>query len=148
MAFLAWLWIFFSNNAIQGRLGTRFFARSKKSVYVSTSTIECRRIHLALSLTWIWRHVWETCEGHWRFNRGRWEGGIGRTMVNSKGSYFFFLFCFLGIMLTQHIKGQDFLVLDIFISIVTETYIMAGYLCKVVLESINVSTTFRFAKFT
>ena len=60
---------------------------------------------------------------------------------------FFFLF-FLCIMPTQHINGQGCLVFDIFINISTETYIMARYLCKVVLESINSSTTFRFAKFT
>ena len=37
---------------------------------------------------------------------------------------------------------------DIIINLVAKTYIMARNLCKVELESINASSTFRFAKFT
>jgi len=51
-------------------------------------------------------------------------------------------------MLTEHINGQGFLVFDIFAKIFVETYTIARYLCMVVLESINSSTTFRFENFT
>jgi len=103
---------------------------------------------LALSLTWTWRHVWETWELHWGFNRGRWKWGSGIQIVKSRSSYLFFLLFFLCIMLTQHINGQGCLMFDIFVNVFAETYIMAGYLCKVVLEPINASTTFFFSKFT
>ena len=126
--------IFFPTSGIQGRLGTGFCAGSKKGVYVSTSSVECGRIYLALNLTWTWRHVWETWEWHWGFNRGRWQGGSGRKTVNSRSSYFCFLLFFLGIMLTQHINGQGCLVFDIFVNVFTETYIMVVYLCKMVLN--------------
>ncbi len=77
------------------------------------------------------------------------DSGVVEEKLSTPGVpiSFFFLF-FLCIMLTQHINGKGFLVFDIFVNVFAETYIMARYLCKVVLESINASTTFRFEKIT